>query len=1261
MKLNSSPLHRPKGFALIATLLLFVLLAILTVGILNLSVVTLRSSSRNSAQAEAQANARMALMLAIGELQKHTGPDTRITAPAEMIETGAPPLTGVWKSWEGTNHDSTGRPIAPDYDTETGKYTVKTESEANSGRFLSWLVSGAKSGMAPEEENNKPSDLLWTNTSGNSDPPDDYVALLDEGTLGESNLGQVHVTPQPVKDANDDTTGTFAWWVSPENQKARLIQPHEPRPNGVPGLVEMGQSHLVPDPGVFGLALFTDDPESYLPDPTDPKPAGRAISLDTTELLVASNPENPQESFHHLSTTAVGLLTNTATGGWKKDISILTEKWDQIYTNYGATLPLFRFTLEAGATATSQVPRPTTSNYDPTQSNLYPWSNYSTISGDEMPSTHHAASASWQSLVNFATSYKNFSYSASGAESPFVWDVIANDSSNLTDQQMFNYKHTQRLYPQIARFQFLIYAKAIEDPARLGQTPRRYRIRLMYVPVFTLWNPYNVGLTYDIPADPTTEALGFGWRRGLPGAMAIVTQASYPNPDLVPSNQYSLLTPGNFQYLDVPGNYSREYDTYLPGNTAKFKLTGFNRDRVEALTDMRTSMANLPSGQLAFKPGEVQVFSPNGAVYATFSAAWGLKKGYNPTNIEGYELNGSGGNLTADRAYWFLFRPDKLTQPYKNRSPGLGFALSFGRSSGPTYLNQPLHTGIQQELANLTMLAPEDIGNVYWPPTEVDEVGYTVGALASGPWIPIFSMSFGPRMSIGTAPGSTQNRPTRGVLQNNPLASIALVDPVSGNVNAHPANNPFDITYHSLSMGTTLTPNLSDSKGYIATGYQSGDGLSRIIMANLPLRPMASLVELQDWNPRGNNPFPPFQINLIGNSDATPLIPRDNIVPPTLNPSAVEFNLQHDDAYCANHLLFDDWFVSSIAPQAIGNTIAKDIQTVYEEYLMGDYKLSNRAYQPISQYGNLSSDDAKEKADEILNSPDGDGWLKVASRFEVEGMFNVNSTSVDAWKAILGHAKNRAEIALYGVSGIEPATPTNGHPVTRGAVASDVEAGSGTTAIGGEAENAAQYTGFRSLTNTDIENLAVKIVDQIQERGPFLSLSEFVNRQLSSDQDLALAGAVQAAINALETDPDPAMNDPMKDLRDPANSLSASTMPETDPKLSGVGYEFGKAAEGSSAYGAPGWIRQADILRPIAPILSARDDTFTIRAYGDARDKSGKILAKAWCEAVVKRTRNFADSSEAADSIEPPVSQANTTFGRKYQISAFRWLSPSEV
>jgi hypothetical protein len=1247
------PKREKSGFALVVTLSLMILLAILAVGMLSLSAVTLRTSGQGSAHAEARANARMALTIAIGELQSNTGPDTRVTAPANIVNEDYPQVLGVWRSWEGTDHEANGRPVAPDY-------ASKDKSESKGGRFLDWLVSSAEAAAIGDPDGiarieHAPS-LVRNSASGATIP------LLAGGSLALNDTRQIHVVPSKIEDS-----GRYAWWISGENQKAALSQPYKPRTDDVAGLVELGQSHTVANPAVFGLPSLLTDPEPHLSSTAPAKPSRKVASRQTMAVVEAGNVTEPQKKFHDLSAYSIGLLTNTATGGWRKDMSILTERWDNIYSSYpGGRLPLFRLTPTSGAT--TSVPKPVKpapsvlvtnsaalTAATPAQSNLYPWSGYSTIIGWPLtnppvtPNTYHAASASWQSLVSYATSYRNFSNYSGNAVSPFIWDRIMTPASNLGVEKIYNYKHRQLLYPQIARFQFLVYARAVERIPE--QNPKRYDIKLMYVPFFTLWNPYNVSLEHTISGtlnggDGTgthPNFLGFGWRRSPPGVMAIVNKATYANPDAVPANQYKLFTPGNFQVLDRTGNNVNAYDTFIPANTVKF---GTNNKWV----DKRTFGCWLPEGTLSFKPGEAKIFSPGQLDPAYgFSGVMRLKEGYKPTEIIGSEFTALS-NLLATQSFWFLMRTDRVTQPYLSREPGSGFSLSFANGSSHFGAGAKLPSGPGDEYHNITSLAAQSVGEKYWPPDEVDEVGYSVGELASGPWIPLFSTSFGPRMTIGTGPGTKQNRPTKGAVQNNALAAMVLSDSKSLNPEAkdHPANNTFDFAYHSLSIGSNITPNLSNSQGFIGTGYQSGDGLSRLVMCDIPIRPMASLVELMGWNPRGQNPYPPFQMNLIGNSDATPLIPIDKIVPNSLSPNSVDKNLMHDDAYCANHLLFDDWFLSSITPEPESSY---DINTIYTEFLKGERELVNRSYRPISADSKVTDAVATTRVGEVITS--NDGWLKVASRFEVEGMFNVNSTSVDAWTALLGHARSLDKIAMHGADGLAETNTSSKHAVTRGAVATDVEAGTG-KGFGGQFNKASEYTGFRTLSDDQIKDLAEKVVEQVRLRGPFLSLSEFVNRHLVANKDVALAGAIQSALDKLE-------EDPMDELRDPKNSLSDKTMSPGDAKLSGVGYEFKEAAEGGSAYGAPGWIRQADILRPIAPIISVRDDTFTIRAYGDSLDQDGNVIAKAWCEAVVKRTREFSDKSDAADSVNPPVNGMNATYGRRYEVISFRWLSADEV
>ena len=112
------------------TLSLMVLLAILALGLLSLSSISMRAASVGQPKATARANARMALMLAIGELQKSAGPDQRVTAAADILPAanaaaaGRAHWTGVWDT--------------SDYDP----------SKPDTKKFVRWLVSDTLTGIA---------------------------------------------------------------------------------------------------------------------------------------------------------------------------------------------------------------------------------------------------------------------------------------------------------------------------------------------------------------------------------------------------------------------------------------------------------------------------------------------------------------------------------------------------------------------------------------------------------------------------------------------------------------------------------------------------------------------------------------------------------------------------------------------------------------------------------------------------------------------------------------------------------------------------------------------------------------------------------------------------------------------------------------------------------------------------------------------------------------------------------------------------------
>lgn len=224
-------------------------------------------------------------------------------------------------------------------------------------------------------------------------------------------------------------------------------------------------------------------------------------------------------------------------------------------------------------------------------------------------------------------------------------------------------------------------------------------------------------------------------------------------------------------------------------------------------------------------------------------------------------------------------------------------------------------------------------------------------------------------------------------------------------------------------------------------------------------------------------------------------------------------------------------------------------------------------------------------------------------------------------------------------------------------------------------------------------------------RGPFVSLSHFVNRALvplKKNKELGRCGALQSAIdnatNPINIRPDAsksAFSDvvlddeklrlqgssggPKADLDGGRATVLANNM--TDPVWAPTSKDLNPGAmasmmadrimitdssylaeQGFRSTGIPGWLTQADVLQAIGPVLTARSDTFRIRSYGEAIDpSSGKVSARAWCEATIQRLPDFIDGTNKASDKESSLTPLNRIFGRKFIISSFRWLSPNEI
>jgi hypothetical protein len=119
----------------------------------------------------------------------------------------------------------------------------------------------------------------------------------------------------------------------------------------------------------------------------------------------------------------------------------------------------------------------------------------------------------------------------------------------------------------------------------------------------------------------------------------------------------------------------------------------------------------------------------------------------------------------------------------------------------------------------------------------------------------------------------------------------------------------------------------------------------------------------------------------------------------------------HDDywdhLFLANEGLWDSWFCSGIVPQMNGGTETTTRTNVAQNFFNGTQGLVSKRLQPHHA--------GKTPADLTSITSMADGWQKIAAHLLNAGQFNVNSTSVEAWKALLMSMRDRP-IAIQNAS-----------------------------------------------------------------------------------------------------------------------------------------------------------------------------------------------------------------------------------------------------
>jgi hypothetical protein len=280
-----------RGFALVLTLALLALLVLILAGLAVYTRVEMRTIDNSIKQAQARQNALMALNIALAQLQKYAGPDTRVTATAEAFggAAGTRYFTGVW--------DSGSPDVQP----------------------LTWLVSGNEitpSLVTPAAPGTRPIEMVGVGSSGV--PRDVVVPAQDIYAPGRT---------------EGEVVGRYAWWVGDENVKAHVsLRDQREKVDYAPYLTSTPESQRrLLQQVIAGANPITPDAPSQLFDPTDEKNVARFRNVVRPEQLGFLQRMGSEESvgaevvrtyFHTWTTFSQGVLSDVKNGGLKRDVSL---------------------------------------------------------------------------------------------------------------------------------------------------------------------------------------------------------------------------------------------------------------------------------------------------------------------------------------------------------------------------------------------------------------------------------------------------------------------------------------------------------------------------------------------------------------------------------------------------------------------------------------------------------------------------------------------------------------------------------------------------------------------------------------------------------------------------------------------------------------------------------------------------------------------------------------------------------------------------
>ncbi len=1292
---------KKRGFALIATLTLMMLLTLLAVGILALASSQNRISLQTILQAEARQQALVGLDAAIGELQVELGPDKRVSANSGILEnedsSGAQYLLGVWDSWDGPIY---GRSL-----TGKGSSIRETYDKGRSKMFRRWLISSRDQGDTRRMDN-------AAKLTGRR--PGERICLVGEGTLGTEFTARHYVYADLLTMPSvGNNKACFAWWVGAENQKAKVTITEPEESDDVEDVLH--RTWNTPGP-----MFVNSETLSFLPERIEQP--DKVVTLGTLPLVTSASQSPGTPWFFDVTTSSYSLPINVRTGGFKQDLNLLLNKETLRGTEFAA-----RSNQDCPLVEGEDLPQGTESNMP-----IGSWQNMHAFYHCWPDGTANDSSNFTARLIGtLDNAYTRMSGSVSleqggklqtgMIDNPDSAKVGKNDASFYDTRAMLEtgsntagYARTPVMLAFMSNFALWTEPNMKADGTQYmtGDKNPIYDLCITYSPTVLWWNPYNVPMrirgqqlwSHSAPyrvawiqnfcvssSGATLREWKKTWmRRGLVrrqpqhqmGSLSALDFGDYFQKSLKEEKADIVFEPGEILFFS-PGRGRAVVDKGFQEDTAKQPvqevpwILGYHPSNVSGY---KAIIYSNDSGSVKDEPGTPTQYNVDMGRFP-LRMRLGLRDGdgdQDPWDDPGaWRMPVNEGdrnwNWNATDGWWASRAPGAIT--LYNGFNGIGDSDIQAEKTNPV----APHLGKRATSPQNMQLAWYDWEDKNARTEISDEVCWNTDGSQMDPNQPFYISSLGvvpksANMAMDTRIMPNKDYRTKLWQHSSPAFwGSSIVSPDDQQRQYH----PYQLAVLDVSSGLSSSPMDCIGDNGILGINSEGEQVSFASVLELPMHPPFSLagfagMRLQPgWYTGSNADATAAQRRMqyqagvpgvgIGNSFADPCIPADDVykLHTTNHSQEVGYNKRvfgdfYDHGLLVNDSLWDRWFCSSVSDMPRRSGGKKEASEVLTEFLNGSNPL------PVARYRKANT--AVSNSAIVSRIMEGDGWKHIAQYLMIDGGFNVNSTSEEAWAAVLqglarrklvsnvdkklslvegGKSNEQVLFSRFMVSTTDKSVDSlGGYSMLQGS--GSFRRDGGMTAAWGE---------VRMLEPEQIRELARQMVKQVRERGPFLSMSDFINRRLEgANSPNSLKGALQAAIDATDINAD-------------FQEVTAARGNQ------GSLFVYPEAEEGSIYTAAPGYLIQSDVLASLGNILTVRDDTFTVRAYGCVKSASNAILAQAWCEAVVQRTMEYVDpSNNPEDSdFEPDgtkakgLSRANKVLGRRFRVVSFKWLDAWDI